>query len=59
MGNYSRVYLFAGIVFIIVGIVIDKIVIFLPIGIALLVIFMLGIRRSRTLRNSDKEKRPE
>ena len=49
-------YSLMGIVFIIVGIAIDKIVIFLPIGIGLIVVDLLVIQHSLTSRNNDKEK---
>ena len=52
MGNYARVYLYAGIVFVSAGIATDSIAIFLPIGIALIVVGMLVIRRSHTRRTN-------
>lgn len=59
MGNFSRIFLFACIVFVIVGIVIDKITVFLPIGIALIYSGVLVIGRSHKWRNNEQVKRPE
>ena len=59
MNVSARLFFIAGIVFMIVAIVADKIAVYLPIGIALLVIGMMGIRRSRKSEDNNREKGSE
>ena len=47
MSVSARLFFIAGIVFMIVAIVADKIAVFLPIGMGLLFIGIMGIHRSR------------
>ena len=52
---FSRNFLVAGILFIILGIVADKTIIFLPIGIASIILGILGMWRSRKLNAKNKD----